>query len=134
LTLKPLYPAFDPIEYLTIAKILSVKKDSASRRSAADRAYYATFLICRDTLEKKKYSTPYKGLEDHAYISSVLKKALGSIGNEENRMRRARNTATYDPHDLYNNEDVRNVEWMITTAEEIIKRVKDLPPNPVKDT
>jgi len=130
--LKPLYPAIDPGEYLQIAKELSSKTDGASLRSAADRAYYATFLKCRDLLLQKNYSISYQGLEDHAYVSRVLRVALGSLGNEENRMRRVRIAVTYEPKDLFGGQNVRRVEWMIATSEEIIKKVENLPINPGK--
>jgi uncharacterized protein (UPF0332 family) len=130
--LKPIYSAIDPSEYLQVAKELSSKTDGASLRSAADRAYYATFLKCRDVLLQKKYSRSYQGLEDHAYVSRVLRAVLGSLGNEENRMRRVRVEVTYEPRDLFGGQNIRRVEWMIATSEEIIKTIENLPVNPDK--
>jgi hypothetical protein len=128
---KPLYPAITPGEYLTLAKELASTGESASLRSAVDRAYFATFLACRELLKKKNYIIEYGHFEDHQYISRVLKTILRSYGNEENRMRRVRNEITYNLGDLFQGQDtVRKLDWVFNTAEELVRLVNELPDNP----
>lgn len=133
---EPLYLKLDPATYLELADELSSRAEPASKRTAADRAYFAVFLFSRDCLLEKGYLEPYYGLNDHDYISRVLKskQVLGAFGNEENRLRRARNYITYDTRDLYltKPEHVRPLNWMLGVAREIIKRVDALPQNPKK--
>jgi hypothetical protein len=131
---KPIYPKLNPATYIELADQLSARNESSAKRTAADRAYFAAFLSSRDRLLEKGYLEPYGNLEDHGYISRVLKSehALGAFGNEENRLRRARNRITYDTGDLYLKPPVRKLNWMLETAKEIIKRVEELPVNPKK--
>jgi hypothetical protein len=53
--LKPLYPAINPNEYFILAKELASRPEEACKRSAVDRAYFASFLTCRDVLQNKNY-------------------------------------------------------------------------------
>jgi hypothetical protein len=130
---KPLYPSITPDEYLSLAKELASRQESASLRSAADRAYFATFLACRELLKKKNYIVEYGHIEDHQYISRVLKTVLKSKGNEENRLRRVRNEITYNTGDLFQGQDnVRRLDWVFSTSEELIRLVNELPDNPRK--
>jgi hypothetical protein len=131
--LKPLYPSIAPDEYLALAKELASRQEPASLRSAVDRAYFATFLTCRELLKKKNYIVEYGHTEDHQYISRVLKAVLKSYGNEENRMRRVRNEITYNIGDLFQGQDtVRKLDWVFDTSEKLISLVSDLPVNPRK--
>ena len=126
-----LYPLLDPIKYLELAEELSSRIDTHAIRTAADRAYYAAFLICRDQLTAKDYMTPEYGQNDHLLVQSALrrKEVLGSHGNDEYRLRRARNCITYKTCDLSTGQpDVRPLDWMIQTAKDIIERVNALPP------
>ncbi len=66
-----LYEKFDPQVYLDVARELALKSDSGSRRTAADRAYYAAFLGCRQLLTGKGYMTPFYKYDDHAYMLPV---------------------------------------------------------------
>jgi hypothetical protein len=130
---KPLYPSILPGEYLTLAKELALRPESASKRSAVERAYFAAFLTCRDLLQKKNYVVEYGHIEDHQYIRRVLKTVLKSKGNEENRLRRVRNEITYNTSDLFQGHDtVRRLDWVFDTSEELIRLVSDLPDNPHK--
>ncbi len=135
MTSKPLYPEIDPKDYLDLAKALSSKTDYASLRSAVDRAYYAAFLTCRDTLASKHYLTPKYDYQDHKDVPEGLKnlKVLGSCGNDEFRLRRTRNRITYDTRPLTpgqkNPDDVFSVPLIVTTAENIIKSIQSLPEN-----
>lgn len=123
-----LYSAIDPPKYLELAYELSQRSESSARRTAADRAYYAAFLTSRDCLMEKGYIQPYESWEDHEYISRELKSALGAVGNQENRLRRARNIITYNTEDLpLTKQNVRKLEWILETAAEIIKLVEQLP-------
>lgn len=130
-----IYPKINPEEYIKLADELALKPDNASKRSAADRAYYAAFLTCRDILTAKDYLTPYYDYQDHKYVAETLKnpKILGSFGNNESLLRKARDCITYDTRDLRTNQEkVKRIEWMIKTARTIIEKVQALPMNPDK--
>lgn len=128
---QPLYESVDPETYLGLAKELASKLEVAAKRTAADRAYYAAFLTSRDLLAKKGYITPYNNSQDHKYVEETLKRSdiLGACGNDENRLRRARNIATYDTRGI--TPDIqryaRPLAWMLRTAEEIINKIRELP-------
>lgn len=125
-----LYPALDPTAYLEIADELASRSESSAIRTAADRAYFAAFLTCRDMLAKKDYFTPDNTAEDHPNLTSALKRkeVLGSWGNEEFRLRRARNCVNYLTCDISSShKDARALDWMLKTAREIIRKVEALP-------
>ena len=125
-----LYPALDPTEYLKIADEFTSRSESSAIRTAADRAYYAAFLTCRDCLTEKNYFTPTYSSDDHLNLTNALKRreVLGTFGNEELRLRRARNCVNYMTGDINSDtRDARPLQWMITTAREIISRVEALP-------
>jgi hypothetical protein len=136
LTFKPLYPKINPTDYLDLARDLSSKTDNASIRSSIDRAYYATFLTCRDILALKRYILPTYSIEDHKNVPETLKslKVLGSIGNDELRLRHVRNRITYDTRSLTpgqsTHEDVYNTTLILSSAQKIIDHVQSLPDNP----
>jgi len=126
----PWYPALDPTEYLKIADELTSRSESSAIRTAADRAYYAAFLTCRDRLAEKDYFTPTYSSDDHPDLTSALrrKEVLGNYGNQEFRLRRARNCINYMTDDISSaTKDARPLHWMLTTAREIISRVEALP-------
>lgn len=107
---------------------ISSQLDIAALRSAADRAYYASFLTCRENLRLKGYIVPYNGIDEHEYISRTLRTVIGSLGNDENRLRRARNEITYNTNDLIAGQnDVMPLEWILKTASELITSVEALP-------
>lgn len=120
---KPVFPAIDPCKYLDLAREIACRPETQARRTAADRAYYATFLFSRDQLEMKGYMTRYGYTEDHRYVTQTLKELLGFLGNEEFRMRTHRNNVTYETGDVGN----PSLDWMLKTAEKIIESVKKLP-------
>lgn len=128
---QPLYESIDPETYLELAKELSLESQVSAKRTAADRAYYAAFLASRDLLAEKGYITPYYSSEDHRYVEETLKRkdVLGSLGNDENRLRRARNLVTYDTRDIETKTQqyARPLSWMLETAEAVIKKVQGLP-------
>ena len=74
-----LYPKINPTKYLDLASELAAKSDDAAKRSAADRAYYAAFLTCRDVLTTKNYFIPRFSSDDHMDIAEKLRnpKLLG---------------------------------------------------------
>lgn len=119
-----MFPALDPTAYFSLATELASRPEPVANRSAADRAYYAAFLYSRDELAKKGYMTPYYSLEDHKYVPQILKTYLGAIGNDESRLRKARNTITYDTRDLTR---VSTLRWMIETAGVLMEQVRSLP-------
>jgi hypothetical protein len=124
---KPVFPAIDPADYIGLADELASSPEQAAKRTAADRAYYAAFLISRDQLTIKGYITPNYNLRDHEYVTESLKRKdlLGTFGNEEYRLRIARNRVTYDTRDLTYSQPSLN--WMVNTAKKIIERVNKLP-------
>ena len=126
---EPLYPPHEPSKYLELAKELSSKSETAAKRTAVDKAYYAAFLTCRDRLAAKGYITPHYSIEDHKYVATALKHidTLASFGNEESRLRRIRNKVTYDTRELRVRQGVRPIDWIISIAEEIIRQVEALP-------
>jgi uncharacterized protein (UPF0332 family) len=127
---KPLYEKFDPVSYLEIALGLPTDASVALIRTAADRAYYAAFLTCRDLLKAKNYISPQYNRYDHETVAETLKRpdVLGNIGNNENRLRRSRNCITYDTRILQiTHNDARSLAWMIATARDLIERVQKLP-------
>jgi hypothetical protein len=124
------YETIDPESYLVLAKELAMTSTPAARRTSADRAYYAAFLFSRDQLEAKGYITPYYDIGDHQYVATALKVHIGALGNDENRLRLARNKITYDTRSLPQGGDgVRTLDWMTRTASQIIERVRRLPQN-----
>jgi hypothetical protein len=128
---KPLYNKIDPSSYMELAKQLAINADDSSKRTAADRAYYAAFLTCRDVLASKGYLVPQYNLDDHKSVPQTLKsiEALGSRGNDEERLRSARNRINYDTRELRDQPQsaVCSINWMITTAQDIINGVQALP-------
>jgi len=126
---QPLYQRLDPILYLGLARELAPRPDGAAIRTAADRIYFAAFLTNRKRLAEKDYFTPNYDFEDHQRVIEKLKEKLGSIGNNELRLRNTRNRINYDTRDLYYSKDVRSLEWMFATAEQLIQLVEALPPS-----
>jgi len=127
---QPLYESIDPTTYLNLAQELAKRPDVASRRTAADRIYYAAFLTSRDQLASKDYLTPYYSIDDNKLVTETLKRELGAAGNDEFRLRRARNCINYDTRDLgHDVQDVRSLKWMIDTASGVICKVQALPHN-----
>lgn len=124
---ESLFKELNPVTYIALADELASKPESAARRTAADRAYFAAFLTSREQLMSKGYITPYYSSDDHKYVAENLKILLGSFGNEENRLRTARNQVTYDTRELYENQGQPSLKWMVDTAKEIIERVNKLP-------
>lgn len=129
---ESVFQALDPFTYIALVDDLASKPDSASRRTAADRAYYAAFLTSRDQLTAKGYITPFYNSDDHRYVAENLRILLGSFGNEENRLRTARNKVTYDTRDLKENQGQPSLKWIVDTANQIIERVNKLPTNSSK--
>lgn len=122
---KPVFPALDPLTYIGLADELASKPELSAKRTAADRAYFAAFLSSRDQLAAKGYIIPYYSSDDHRYVAENLKSLLGAFGNEENRLRTARNRVAYDTRDLTQGQP--SLKWMVATAKKIIERVTKLP-------
>ena len=126
---RPVFPALDPADYIGLADELATRPEQAAKRTAADRAYYAAFLISREQLTAKGYILPHYDSQDHEYVTETLKRRdlLGTYGNQEFRLRKARNHVTYDIRDLTYSQEQPSLKWMIDTAKEIIKRVLKIP-------
>jgi len=122
-------PVVNPRSYLELATELAGRRESHSIRTAGGRAYYAAFLASRDTLAAKGYTLRYAGASAHAGVTQALGTILDEgVGNEENRLRRARNQLTYDTDQVVWPPG-QSVQWMIDTAREIIEAVTALPEN-----
>jgi len=121
------FPAIDPVAYIGLADELATKTELPAKRTAADRAYFAAFLASRDQLAAKGYIVPHYSQDDRKYVAENLRLLLGAFGNEENRLRTARNRVTYDTRDLTYRQGQPSLDWMINTAKEIIERLKKLP-------
>ena len=124
---EPLFPAIDAVSYIGLVDELASKPELPAKRTAADRAYYAAFLTSRDQLTAKGYIMPDYNSNDHRYVAENLKILLGAFGNQENRLRTARNRVTYDTRDLTYSQGQPSLKWMVDTAKEIIECVKKLP-------
>lgn len=112
----PWYPALNPTEYLKIADELASRKQSSALRTAADRAYFAAFLSSRDQLAEKDYFTPKYSVDDHQDLTNALKRenVLGTFGNEEFRLRQARNCINYVTSDVGSaTKGACSLDWMI---------------------
>ncbi len=125
-----MFKEVNPVNYLDIARALALDTKPQAQRTAADRAYYAAFLFARDALAAKGYITPYYATKDHEFVTQSLRKHVGNIGNDENRMRTQRNNVTYETGPLGS----PSLTWMIETAETIIKLVDDLPPKSTSES
>jgi hypothetical protein len=117
-------PAVNPERYLDLARELAGNPSPEYIRSAGDRAYYAAFLFCRDELAKKGYITPFYSTEDHNYVSRSLQQLFGRGLFSEFELRYQRNRINYDTRNLHG----VSIPWMLKTAQDIIERVKALPP------
>jgi hypothetical protein len=96
-------------------------------RTAGDWACYAAFLSSRNLLAEKGYAPFYEGVTAHANVTQALRTHLSDgIGNEENRLRRARNQLTYNTGPVTMSWG-GSIHWMIRTAREIIDAVSNLP-------
>ncbi|MBN2239442.1 MAG: hypothetical protein JW712_06695 [Dehalococcoidales bacterium] len=128
-----LFESVNPEDYLEFAKNLNSKNDGVSKRTAADRAYYAAFLYSREILTEKGYYTPVYNNQEHQKVVEKLKERniLGSRGGQLESLRRARNEVTYRIDDLYlsMNSWTRSLQWMIDSTEKFLEMVKAIPDN-----
>ena len=77
----------------------------------------------------KNYLSPKNNEEDHEDVAETLKRSdvLGNVGNNENRLRRSRNGLTYDISEFQMpNTNARSLMWMVSTAQDLIERVRNL--------
>jgi hypothetical protein len=92
----------DPQEYLTLARHLDNRPrgqpEEACRRSACSRAYYAAYVVARDTLLGLPVQIPRSST--HRAVIDVFKASKHSdvriIGGQLETLRDWRNTADYD--------------------------------------
>ena len=119
-------PAVNPEEYLNLSRELMKRSSSESLRTAGDRAYYAAFLFCRDELTRKGYISPSYTTEDHEYVARSLTRLIGSASTMEYWLRQRRNRLTYNTNALAG----VSISLLADTAQDIIERVKALPPKP----
>jgi len=121
----------NPRLYLKLAEELSSRPESHATRTAADKAYCAAYLTCRDELAVKDYLIPNYDREDHMLVQSALrrKEVMGSFGDQMSQLRRARNCVLYDTRELtLGHINARPLAWMLQTAKELIDRVDKLAP------
>jgi len=100
--------------YLQLAKELALKKDEASLRSAASRAYYASFHKIK--LFAENNGTKFPGSKTFKIHGEVVQFLTGHrdpnmyhFGAELDRMRKDRNSCDYD-------DSVKNIKKTIENA------------------
>lgn len=99
--------------YLLFAQMNAGAKSEVLKRSAASRAYYALFNVCRDWLEARNYTVPNHGA--HKVVWEILKNATDAdptsvsdwrlLAQHGVTLRKLRNSADYD--DQVHNLDAR---------------------------
>ena len=88
--------AFDPNDFLTLARTLAVPPTEAGLRTSVGRAYYATFLVVRDKtrVRARRYI--------HAAVITTVRRRSGfrATGDQLDSLRRLRTVADYEllPH------------------------------------
>ncbi len=124
------FGAVAPEEYLVLAAGLALSADTASRRSAADRAYYAAFLAARDELIGKRYISAVGNANAHAQVANVLKDISVDASERLSALRRTRNRLTYQTERI-NLPRRQSLESLIESARAVIEAVRALPANSV---
>ncbi|WP_343629844.1 hypothetical protein [Roseateles sp.] len=84
--------AFDPGDFLAVARRLLQERDEASARSSASRAYYGVFLIARRLAGLRNRSSEVHRLTAEYF----LKQGDRSIAMELESLRHRRNDADYE--------------------------------------
>ena len=88
---------FDPKGFLTLAETLASNPagDPATYRSALSRAYYAVFLVARESLTTKGVISPSFSASDHGLVIRTLRSLNRQVGDQLDKLRRKRNRADY---------------------------------------
>ncbi|HEV7590398.1 MAG TPA: hypothetical protein VGO40_19970 [Longimicrobium sp.] len=119
----------DPADLLAAAKELSNSKkplvnDEVCARTAANRAYYAAYLVTREEI-RKQYGNPKYDVH-HAPLSTGLSQnaATATLGSRLAALRLQRNDADYHPTDLTVNRltvalRLKDAEYVIENASKV---------------
>ena len=89
------FDAVEPAAYLSLAAEWTQSTNSATLRSAVDRAYYAAFLTVRDQLSGKGYGHFSARPQGHSEVAKALVDVNSGAGEMLIALRRARNRLTY---------------------------------------
>src|SRR5687767_11050699 len=115
--------AFDPMEYLALARELAISTREARLRATTSRAYYTLFLIIRDWL----------GVEGQQNVHFRVRQELGRIsqqgmGARLHRLSRLREAADYQrvPTDVALRDWDQNWKKADETAEWLLSRLRQL--------
>ena len=103
--------------------------DEASRRTAADRAYYAAFLAVRDELIVKGYMNVARNSNVHVQVADTLRGIDKSASELLFILRRARNRLTYQTGHI-NLPRGQSIPELLDSARRVIEAVRALPRNP----
>jgi uncharacterized protein (UPF0332 family) len=91
----------NPRDFLNLADALAMGTEEAEWRSAASRAYYATFHVARQLLQGCGFAVP-RADQAHSYLGQRLSNCghpdVEEAGESLNEMRTRRNKADYDLH------------------------------------
>lgn len=120
----------EPAEYLQLADEWAQSDNSATLRSAVDRAYYAAFLIVRDELTNKGYGSFAASSRVHGQVSRSLVKVHRELGERLANLRRARNALTYETGatelpESQTPQDILNSARQIIVAAEALPELSD---------
>ena len=105
---------------------LAERNDGAARRSAVDRAYYATFLTVRDELANKGYGSFTTGPSAHTRVADALNAIQEDLGEMLITLRRARNRLTYQTGRQTLPTD-QSLPALLDSARVVIESVGNLP-------
>ena len=119
-------PAVTPAAYLALADEWAQSSETATLRSAVDRAYYAAFLSARDQLSSKGYGSFAPTPQAHIQVARAVASVQPDLDSQMRVLRQARNRLTYRtaltalPNGL-------TVQELLDSAREVIAAVEALP-------
>lgn len=115
---------FNPEEFIPIAELLVASDDESKHRSAANRAYYAAYLIAESM---SGIDVQYK--DSHQEIWNVFNLDYctngQSIRDRGTKLKKRRQHADYDMSKSFSRKEA---EYSIKEARDLIVEIKKLPP------
>ena len=119
-------PAVTPAAYLALAEEWAQSGETATLRSAVDRAYYAAFLSARDQLSGKGYGRFAPTPQAHIQVARALAAVQPELDKHLRALRRARNRLTYQTNatDL---PDGLSLQELLNLARAVMAAVEALP-------
>lgn len=123
------FAAVDPAAYLSLAIEWTQSTDTATSRSAVDRAYYAAFLTARDQLSAKGYGPFSAGPQAHIQVAKALSDIKADVGERLISLRRARNRLNYQTGSV-NLPRSQSMQSLMQFARVVIEAAQSLPGPP----